>query len=361
MVLGILMVLGLLVYTGFQGRVYEDYEVLESHTLPVVEKSRKMPLGESLLVYSPDGAFCADRRGQVLWNQTYEMQDILLATEGDVAALGAYNGREIYVASSAKILVKIDTSLPIRSLAVSRSGRVAVALEDGRMSRIHVYDEQGHLLVEGTATMTESGYPLAMAFSPGGSLLAISYLYLDAGVQKSTVAFFQLGEVGENYSDYLVSSYAYDNALIPTLFFLDEEHVVAVGDGQALFFQGAQKPTLEAAHLYSGKLQAVYWGSSYVALQFPSDTGEQRFRLEVYGKGGRALESYYYDEEYDNIQFFQNTFVAYNSQQAWIQKIGGVGKYRGNWKQPVQCLLPSPGAYRYTLVGEGLLELAQFR
>ena len=42
---------------------------------------------------------------------------------------------------------------------------------------------------EKKTTMTQSGYPAAFSLSPNGELVAMSCIFVDAGVVKSKIAF----------------------------------------------------------------------------------------------------------------------------------------------------------------------------
>ena len=49
--------------------------------------------------------------------------------------------------------------------------------------------------------MNDGGYPISISLSSSGELLAVSYLYVDAGVVKSNVVFYNFGPVGANQSE----------------------------------------------------------------------------------------------------------------------------------------------------------------
>jgi hypothetical protein len=53
---------------------------------------RTQILEDAVLTYSKDGVHCTDADGDVIWNQTYEIQDIKIATCRDIVAIGNYNG-----------------------------------------------------------------------------------------------------------------------------------------------------------------------------------------------------------------------------------------------------------------------------
>lgn len=111
-----LIALAVLVTLQYKNHIYTSYEVVGTVDAAVVKGTRNMPLGSNILTYSNDGAHCTDARGNILWNQTYEMQDLILATSGDVVAIGDYNGREVYILNQEKKLGK--STLPCRSGAL---------------------------------------------------------------------------------------------------------------------------------------------------------------------------------------------------------------------------------------------------
>ena len=100
-------------------------------------------LKNSILTYSKDGAHCTDAKGNVKWNQTYVIQDVKIATCGDVAAIGSYNGREIYVQNTDKQLGTITTTMPIRNITVAETGRVTAVLADTDVSRSLCWGRSG--------------------------------------------------------------------------------------------------------------------------------------------------------------------------------------------------------------------------
>ncbi|MDE5951915.1 MAG: hypothetical protein K2H12_10090, partial [Acetatifactor sp.] len=110
-----LIALIVLVVLQYKNHIYTSYEVVSSVDVAVINGTVNMPLGDHILTYSNDGAHCTDAKGNVLWNQTYEMQNPIIATCGNVVAIGDYNGREIYVLNEDKILAEFNTTMPIRS------------------------------------------------------------------------------------------------------------------------------------------------------------------------------------------------------------------------------------------------------
>lgn len=93
-----------LVVVQAKRHIYTGYDTVSSISREVSSDATDIRLKNSILTYSKDGAHCTDAKGNVKWNQTYVIQDVKIATCGDVAAIGSYNGREIYVQNTDKQL-----------------------------------------------------------------------------------------------------------------------------------------------------------------------------------------------------------------------------------------------------------------
>ena len=169
-----------LAYVQYKRHIYTTYDIITSVSREDAGSSKDIRLGNSILTYSKDGAHCMDLKGNVTWNQTYQIQDVRLAVCNSTVAIGDYNGRNIYVESADKQLHEITTTMPIRDIAVSASGEVTAILADTDVAWINTYDTSGELSYTGQARMDDSGYPVAISLSPGGELLCVSYIYVDA-------------------------------------------------------------------------------------------------------------------------------------------------------------------------------------
>ena len=77
-----------LIVVQYRRHVYTDYDIIFSVPRESVSSSVDIRLGNAILTYSKDGAHCTDAKGNVTWNQTYGMQDILLAVCGDTVEIG---------------------------------------------------------------------------------------------------------------------------------------------------------------------------------------------------------------------------------------------------------------------------------
>ena len=87
LVLAALIALVALAVVQYQRHIYTSYDVVASAPRESVSGAVDCRLGQAILTYSKDGAHCTDIKGNVTWNQTYEIQDIKLAISGDTVAI----------------------------------------------------------------------------------------------------------------------------------------------------------------------------------------------------------------------------------------------------------------------------------
>lgn len=337
-------------------RVYSHYVTKEVIERTESSASVTLQIGENMVSYSKDGASCVDIDGNKIWNQTYEMQKPIVGVTDSSIAISDYNGRNIYVMNSEKILGTVSTNMPIKNVAVSESGIVAAVMEDGSTTWIYVYDTKGNVLVFFKTKMNNSGYPIAIALSPDAMLMAVSYLCVDSGVMRSSVAFYNFGEVGQNELHNYVSGFNYTESLVPYLKFIDDETIVAVADDRIMFYKGNQKPAVLGETLLNREILGVYESKEYVGLVFENNEGETKYCMELYNMEGEKEDTLEFDCEYTDILITEKSIVVYNKNEWNVYTIGGRKKFSGVYEQSIQKIVATDTIEKYLIVTDETLE-----
>ena len=348
----------------WKNKVFSESVVVSSTPVTIVQGAMVENLGGNILLYSKDGASCIDAKGNALWNQTFEMQEPMLSVCNNVAAIGDYNGRTVYVVSSTGQLGTVNTNLPIRKICVSQSGVVAAVLDDAEVTRILLYNGNENTdtsIVDIKAPMDQSGYPMSLSRAPNGKLLAISYLHVNSGEMKSSVAFFNFGEVGKNESDNYVSGYDYPDTVIPYVQFMNNSAAFAVSDDRIVFFEGGEKPANKATALLNEEVQGIYYNEDYVGLVFHNQTGESAYRLDVYNTAGTKIHSQLFDMEYTDIIFSRDQVIIYNDMDCKICNMSGVDKFTGTFEKPSSLLVPTSSNYKYVSVTSNSVDVIELK
>lgn len=334
----------------WKNKIYTESVTVSSIETTKPQNGNLVAFSEYILTYSKDGASCMDGKGNAVWNETFEMQNPMIDICQNVVAIGDYNGRSIYVMNTSGLLGQITTNRPIRNFSVAANGVVAVVLDDSDLTYIYLYDTKGKELVRIRTTMKDSGYPFSISLSPNGLLLCVSYLFVDSGELKSSVAFYNFGEVGQNRTDNYVSGYDYLDVITGYTRFLDEKTLFAVSDDRIMFFEGSQIPVSIGERLFGEDVQKIYYGKEYVGLVFNSLDGNSRYRLDIYNKAGQLSQSIGFNMEYTDIVFADDQVIIYNESECQVYNMNGVEKYSGYFEKAVYALIPTSSSYRYILV-----------
>ena len=355
MLLIMALIVGVIFFLVVQWRdkVFTESMITSSAPLTIVHGATVENLGGNILLYSKDGASCMDAGGNAVWNRTYEMQAPMLSICGTTVAIGDYNGRSIYVMNKTGEKGIVNTNLPIRKVCVSENCVVAAVLDDAEVTRINVYNGNENTdepIVYSKATMDKSGYPVSISLSPNGKLLMISYLYVDSGTMKSSVAFYNFGEVGKNETDNYVSGYDYLNTIIPYVQFMDNDSAFGVSDDRIVFFSGGERPVNVSSALLDEEVQSIYYSDKYVGLVFRNQTGESAYRLDVYNDNGNKIHSELFDLEYTDIVFNKDQIIIYSDQECSICNMKGVDKFTGSFGGDTALIIPTASVDKYVTV-----------
>ncbi len=355
-VVGVILFVVLICFLYHKLRIYNEYTIKNVMERTESSASVTLQIGENMVSYSKDGASCVDIKGNKVWNQTYEMQKPIVGFTSDSIAIADYNGRSIYVMDSQNILGTISTNMPVKNVAVSESGIVAAVLEDGNTTWIYVYDAKGNVLVYSKTKMSNSGYPIAVALSPDATLMAVSYLYVDSGVMRSGIGFYNFGAVGQNELHNYVSGFNYTDSVVPYVKFLNNEIAVAVADDRIMFYKGDQKPAVLSETLLSEQILSVYTGKEYVGLVYENKDGVTKYYMDLYNIEGEKEDTLEFDCEYTDIVITEKTILIYNKNEWNVYTIGGRMKFSGTYENNIRKIIPTNHIENYMIVTDDTLE-----
>ena len=332
-------------------KIYSSCDMVNTVGRQDVFQSNVMPLGENLLTYSKDGANCMDAQGNLLWNMTFGMQNPMVSICRETAAFADYGASTIFIHTKEGNTAEIDTSMPIRKIAVSEKGIVAAVLEDTKLTWIYLYDMNSTVIAYFRTTMEKSGYPIDVDISPSGELVCVSYYYLDSGEKRSSVAFYNFGEVGQNNIDNYVSGYNYDK-FVPFVEFMDNGTAYAMSTGRLSLYEGKQKPVSIAENLISDEILSVYNSEDNVAIIYQNLSGEKKYRLEVYNSKGDIVSKTEFDFDYSGIAFGNEWYVIYGNTDLYVATMTGEKRFEGKYGKPIKLVIPTNVQSKYYVVTE---------
>ncbi len=344
----------------YQNKTYDDYEILAKSVRQDSDTSEYLAYNGHVLKYSRDGAEAFDGTDKVLWNVTYEMQKPKISTCGDYVAIGDEQGTEILVTDSAERLQRIETKLPVLNFCVNKNGMVAAVLEDSGTSWIRLYDRDGSEIASIRCSMMESGYPADVSLSESGVLLAVSYVRVEGEDLKSSVAFYNFGEVGANQSDHYMSGYDFDGTLIPRVKFMNDSAAFAMGDNKMAIFIGDQKPEKRFEYGFDTEVEGIYYGEERIVL-VRRNIGDEGYTADVYNLSGDVILSQKFTLEYSDIQITRDRLIVYNESRCLIYNMKGKIKFDGAFDDATLLCAPTADARKYVLINRETAQQIRLR
>lgn len=179
MVVAVIAIIGLCLYgikISLDHRSYTTCEVVRSFDRADTITTKYTEFLSCVIKYSKDGISCVDSENNLVWSQTYNMQDPVINVCQDSLAIADRNGTDVMIFNQTGMQGQVQTLLPIRQISVSQQGVLAVLLEDGDTSRVNLYAKDGSQIVESKFELSETGYPLRIALSADATKLAVSFL-----------------------------------------------------------------------------------------------------------------------------------------------------------------------------------------
>ncbi|MDO4189412.1 MAG: DUF5711 family protein [Lachnospiraceae bacterium] len=337
-------------YSSYRNMIYSDYTILDTLQYEDSAGANFRNFNGNVLKYSRDGATAFNMDNNMLFNQTYEMQNPMVDICGDYVALGDYKGTKVYVMNSEGLQGQIDTTLPVQRFAVAANGNIAIVLEEDEITWVRLYNKEGEIVASDRTTMKKSGFPLSMDISDNGIMLNISYLYIDSGKISSSVAFYNFGSVGQNEIDNLVSGYNYDDETITYVQFMNSSTAFAIGNTQFSIFKGDQRPERVFDVTLEDEVRSIFNNDSYIGLVYDQTSTENPYRLDVYNTSGDIVLSKEFSLEYTDILFNKDFVIIYNANECLICDISGNEKYSGLFKNSIITMVPNGNKTRYLFV-----------
>lgn len=346
-------------------KVYSKYEVDKDIAWSVSADAQCIRFQGDILVYSADGAHCTNVKGKELWNITYQMQSPMVVTNGKYAAIADYNGTIIYIMNKDGKQGEINTNIPIKKIVVSKNGYVAAILDNGSATPIYLYDTAGNEQAYARITMEDTGYPMDMAISDNGKLLAVYYLKVDKDLKhpayKSCINFYNFGEVGGNLYDNFISGYDYTDEIFGSLHYAGNDTVFALSGSHLYVFKGAQKPILSETVEFTEEIKSAFYESNLMGVVFSDDRTSDGYILNIYDINGKKKGNVHFSVDYTDITYRNNRAFIYNSSECFIYTFDGKKKFEGNFTDKVTLVLTSDRLAKYFLVSKDKIKTVEFK
>lgn len=351
-----------LIYIFFQVKTYDKYRVLNEIERSDTQATEFTQFNGNILKYSNDGAFYTDKKNNLIWNQTFEMQEPLMATCEEYVAFADKDGQDIYILDTEGLQGRVETTMPIQSVQVSDNGTVAVLMQNEGVGYIAIYNSQGECLAEGALHMENTGYPMEIALSHDGEMLAVSSLDVNEGSVKTTVSFYNFGAAGQNEIDNIVASYSYSDCVIPEMLYVNDSRMIAFGDNSIIIYNGRQEPKEEKSISVKNEIKSVFYDQTYFGIVVSDKENQNQRKMIIYDMKGKKQTEADLGIGYDNIYFLSNHEICVqNSNQCEIYTMHGIRKFKSDFDNNLYYVIAGSGFRNYHFLMEGTTEQVRLK
>lgn len=353
-IVGIVIGLGCAVFLYLDSKTYNSFEVMERTEYDDSEAAEYLEFQGNVLQYTQDGAVYSDLSGNVIWNQTYEMETPRITLCEEYLAIYEQGGTRIFIMDLKGQQGSIYTTIPIQRVSIAAQGTVAVLMEDSGTSHLRMYQKDGKQLAAGELHIENSGYPLDIALSNDAQKLAVSMLDISAGTVGSTVVFYNYGTVGQNEIDNIVGSYSYANMVIPRIRFVSNDRLLAFGDTKVLIYEGKQKPVVAKEVEVSKEIRSVYYNDNYFGLVCDNPDASEGYRTIIYNLGGGKVLEQNFNMDYTEIGFLQNDLICIRSEKKVVlYTMRGTKKFEYRFDRNVYDVISGDSQLEYLVILSG--------
>lgn len=335
-------------------KCYRGYRVQQSIECAGTSTSQYAIYNNGLMKYSRDGAVGFNSKLDMALSGSYDFASPVIDVCEGYAAVADLEGKEVYVFNGSDSPKEIKVLYPINLVRVASQGVVVVAMSREKSDLVQIYDSNNNneLLVEFTTNVSEDGYPVDMALSTDGRKLVTAYLNVTGGKATTKITFYNLGEVGKNYSNNIVGAKTYEKEIISRVEFLGNNNVCAFGENGFYLYSMRQLVSDIDKVKFKQTVKSVFFTEEYFGFIFEPEAGNTSCTLQLYDLSGKLKRSKTLDFSYKQVYMVKDEIIFLGDQDCHIFRANGTEKFRCQFDTPPLYLMPISGFNRYILVGD---------
>ena len=296
-------------------------------------------VGSNVLKCASDTAFLCDENNNTLWQVNYEMTNPVVEISGDTFIIYDKNGTAVGVYGVNGIIGEFNTDMPIITASVASMGTVAAILDDGNNTRIDYCDSSGEIISTIKTNIESDGYPMSISLSSNGSLLAVSYLGFESSRERAEIRFYNFSASGQRETDNVVSSYYYDNCIIPEVRYLNDTDCVAFGTDRIVVFDRADIP-LEKKNIPVSDIQSTFHTDKYFGVITAGSESGMAWTIRVYDSKGKEQLIMPTDFTYIDVTMKETEIVFSGRNEMCVISLLGDVKYKGSPSNMMRRVVP---------------------
>ena len=353
LIAGVVILAIILIYSLIQSRrIYHSYEVM-SAVVSSDDASTSYQVNKyGMIRYSNNGIALTDKSGNVIWNQTYEMNNPIITSAGRYIAAGDRGASTLYIFNQYGQCGKLTTDLPIQGMQMAENGVVAAILSDSESNFINLYDKQGERLVGIRATLENTGYPLAVGISPDASRVVVSYLMIsESATVQTKLVFYDFSAVNGEHEKLT----GIINSLCPRIQFLGQQRVAVFREKGFDIYSVDGEVKMVFSTEFEDEIRSIFNSEQKLGFVFRNRDDNGKFRIELYDVSGQKSMTLYSNLDYTDLNADSDEVILYNSSRAEIYKYNGKQVFDGTFENRITAMMPSWDTGMYWLVEDSRL------
>lgn len=337
---------------------YSNMKIGTTYKIGNTANSNYKEFGNGIVKYSRDGVAFFNQHGDEMWNQSYQMKNPFIEANAVSMAVADQGGNDIFVFQKEGMKGEVHTSLPIEKIAVSEQGIVAVILKNEGNPKIQCFDLAGNLLVEHKTTLDSKGYPISVSLSTNGETLQVVYVQVKDMMLSSRVVYYNFGKQGEGKTDHQILEKEYEDGLVATGFFMDDDSSSVVGEQGIQFYKGKEKPKAGENITVKEEIQSVFYDQKHVGIIIKCDGGEG-YEMRLYNESGKQVFSEGVSGLYGNIRISGRKIIMYDGRKCCVYSLGGRKIFEGELENTIYEIMPILGFHKYAIVNTNGIQIGR--
>ena len=362
---GLVAIVLILLVLWLMFRTFHDYTVISSVDRKTDTISEYYFREDGTVTYSKDGISFENLAGEVQWDQVLDLTSPKLVGCEDYFAVGDIDANAIFVFNGQGMQGQITLEKPLVDLKVSRQGVVSAILADDAMNRINMYDKSGKLLVGINATIATTGYPLAMALSPDGTRLVVSYAVFGGDRLKNQIIFYDFSNESSSSTP---SGIVTSRQLIPKLEFTDNQTVLACGENSFMTYRFDETVTELNSQQFDQKVRSLFVTNDSIGIitrntKEPKNEKDQvdRYVVTLYHLTGGQYASFTFDDDYKTVTASEEEMILCSDRKCVMYTFNGHRKFDYTFDEEIVSVTPAMVSGRYILINNETMQMISLR
>ena len=333
-------------YLLLKNETYGQARKASGYTNEISDSNSYIRFGNGIVRYSRDGVVFLNRKNEEQWIQSAQIQNPIIEVNDDIFAVADSGGNSILVFTEDGLKGEIETTLPIEKISVSNQGIVSAILRNENSPKIISYDATGNILVEQQASLSSTGYPVALEMSDDGNELAVSYVYTVGTQIRSRVVYYNFGEAGQAKADNIVASDVYQGTVMADIFYMGSSRSVVVGDNSFVVYSCGEVPEKQQEVTLDQEIKSVFHSDRYIGLILLNQE-KSGYEVRLYDRSGNLMLSRAITGDYSNVRIDGDEIIMFDGSRCCIVTATGVVKFQGDLGIDALEMFRAPGLNRY--------------